>query len=425
MQTETLLLRQLPPSIADASDPRDSWGQSPLAALSDAQLAGAVAAAIAAPKRDADSSFLTHAPLELAARLNLLPMAAESARDGVRRRIAAIAGEYARAGEEIETAAGRFADDASAIRALKHAIVEGDAEGADAALLFLIPRVPASALAAALSADLLPMLGAAAHAPILLADLPKLEGRIDGAGALLRAPVAMIAREAAFRLRWHEAASEEKFDGDAERELFERLKDPPSVSSPSVYIAPIMLAVEADGYAARRLGDVTAAISGDAAERAILRIAAFSMLQDDPASAPYGWTHALTMPLGVFGCAPFVADKRALVRVAATYALGFRATLGKVRLEARPPEPARGRDFRDVKPEAAAGAVYHADPAEFPRIRAALAARAATHRDTHLAKYTLACFEAAGRDPEAARLYLAAAARLGAWWDAHPDERFE
>jgi hypothetical protein len=234
MQTDSLLLRQLPFSIADAPDPRDAWAQSPLAAISDAQLAGAVAAAIATPKRDADSSFLTHAPLELAARLQLLPMVAPEARDPARRRIAAIAGAFARAGEEIETAPERFADDATAMRSLRHAIAEGNAEGADAALLFLIPRVSASALAMTLSADLLPMLGAAAHAPILLADLPRLEGRLDGAGALLRAPITMIARGAGLRLRWHEAARADGFEGDAEIELFERLRYPPPVSSSSV-----------------------------------------------------------------------------------------------------------------------------------------------------------------------------------------------
>ncbi len=352
-------------------------------------------------------------------------MVAPAARDQARRRIAAIAGDYAREGAEVETAPGDFSDTAAALAFLKRAIAKGDADSDDAALLFLIPRVPASVLGGALAADILPMLGAAAHAPILLADLPRLEGHVDGLGALLRAPVGMIAKMADVRLSWQESASGESFAGDGERELFERLRAPTAVSSPSVYIAPIMLAVEADGYAARRLGDVTAAISVEAAARAILRIAAYSMLQDDPASAPYGWTHALTMPLGVFACAHFVADKRALVRIAATYALGFRATLGKTRLAAQPPMPPRSKKIFDVSPAAAAGAVYQADPAAFPDIKAALATRAATHRDAHLVKYTLACFDAASRDPEAARLYLAAAAHLGAWWDAHPDESFE
>lgn len=425
MQTLPSLLRALPPGLADGAAPPDQWTKSPLSQTRDATLAAAVAQAIAAPKRDSDSSFLTHAPLELAARLRLLPMVAADARDQARRRIAAIAGDYARAGAEVETAPGVFSDAAAALAFLKRAIANGDADGADAAMLFLIPQVPAPALGAALADEILPMLGAAAHAPILLADLPRLDGQLDGAGALLRAPVVMIAKEAEARLRWHDAEAVAAFDGRAESELFDRLRAPPRVASPSVYIAPIMQAVEADGYAARLLGDVTAAISVEAAARALLRIAALSMMQDDPASAPYGWTHALTMPLGAFGCADLIEDQRALIRVAATYALGFRATLGKARVEDRPPERPSAPDLFDVEPIAAAGAAYHAEAARLPDIKTALATRAATHRDAHLAKYTLACFDAAARDPEAARLYLAAAAYLGAWWDAHPGESFE
>ena len=51
---------------------------------------------------------------------------------------------------------------------------------------------------------------------------------------------------------------------------------------------------------------------------------------------------------------------------------------------------------------------------------ARLASRAAVLEDAHLAKYTLACFDAARDDPEAGRLYLAGAAHLGAWWRSQP-----
>ncbi len=39
--------------------------------------------------------------------------------------------------------------------------------------------------------------------------------------------------------------------------------------------------------------------------------------------------------------------------------------------------------------------------------------------DPHLAKYTLARFDAATQDPSNGRLYLAAAAYLAAWWHQH------
>ena len=45
-----------------------------------------------------------------------------------------------------------------------------------------------------------------------------------------------------------------------------------------------------------------------------------------------------------------------------------------------------------------------------------LVTHAALHGDAHLAKYTLACLDAARDDPGARRLYLAAAAHLAGWW---------
>jgi len=425
MQRAAALLRDLPATVADAPDAGDAWAKSPVSTFSDAALAGAVAAAIAAPKRDADTSFLTHAPLELAARAALLPMVEPAARDRARRRIAAIAAEYERAGDEVETLAREFRGEAAALRALIAAMRDGDADAVDAALLFLAPRVSALQLRAALVDEIAPMLGAAAHAPILLAELPRLEGRVEGAASLLRAPLRQIAMTPAARIGWHERARADPFAGDAERELTARLSAPPGVFSPSVYIEPMMLAVEAGGYAERMLADVTEELSVEAATRAILRIGALSMLQDDAERAPYGWSHALTMPQGVLACADASRDRSMLVRVAATHALGFRATLGKARLADEPPPRPRRPDYMHVAPIEAAGAVYYAANADIPSIKTALAARAATHGDAHLAKYTLAAFDAAARDLEASRLFLAAAAYLGAWWDAHPGARFE
>ena len=64
--------------------------------------------------------------------------------------------------------------------------------------------------------------------------------------------------------------------------------------------------------------------------------------------------------------------------------------------------------------------MFHASDGERDAIVPELAARAASHEDAHLAKYTLACFDAAAADPEQRRLYLAAAAYLGAWWATRP-----
>lgn len=426
MQEAAERLRALPLTAAHAPEAGEIWRRSPLSALSDAELVAAVAEAVTPPKQEADSSFLTHAPLELLARAALLPLVAPGAREAARRRIAAIAADYAKAGEEVPCpCAPGFGDGAAALDALHNALNDGDVETADAAAQALCCFLPPSAIADALAADVAPQLGAAGHAPILLAEFVRAEGRIDGLGPLLRAPARAMARERV-KIRWQMNRAPVAFAGDCERELMRRLAAAPSVVSPSPYIAPTMLAVEADGFAESVLGDVTAGLSLDAARRALLRIAALSMLRDDPNAAPYGWTHALTMPLAVLAVAGRAADQLEMIRVAATHSLGFRSTMGKVRLDPGwRPERIASAKLHDGSPSEAAAAAYHWPADDRGRLRSILATRAATHEDAHLAKYTLACFDAASADPEAAALHLAAAACLGAWWDAHPGASFE
>ncbi|MEQ1929595.1 MAG: hypothetical protein ABL957_03560 [Parvularculaceae bacterium] len=425
MQETSERLRDLPLSGANAPGADEAWAKSPLSDLSDAELVASVAAAIAAPKRDADSSFLTHAPLELLARADLLAMVEPTARQRARRRIAAIAGDYARAGDEVAPPEERFDRTGAALCALLSALEGGDAETADAALVHLAARRPLAALARDLAEPLAPHLGAAGHAPILLAELIRVEGRIEGAGVLLRAPLRAMCKERA-TLGWQTARSAKSFGGDAAGELMSRLAAVRPVRSPSPYIAPTMLAVEANRFAEDVLGDVTEGMTLDEARRAILRVAAHSMLQDDPASAPYGWTHALTMPLAVLATAEGASNPTALIRIAATHALGFRATMGKARLALRwAPERRGSASLRNVEPAEAASAAYYWPADDLASLKRMLATRAATHGDAHLVKYTLASFDAAGADPQAAPLYLAATAYLGAWWDAHPDVCFE
>jgi hypothetical protein len=97
--------------------------------------------------------------------------------------------------------------------------------------------------------------------------------------------------------------------------------------------------------------------------------------------------------------APYTTKADRLARIAATFALGFRSTLGKARLD------------KNWQPSAS------------PDI-SVLAARAAAREDAHLVKYTVACLTAAAADPPARPLLLAAAEYLGEWWDAHPGAGF-
>lgn len=116
------------------------------------------------------------------------------------------------------------------------------------------------------------------------------------------------------------------------------------------------------------------------------------MLHDDEAQAPYGWTHALTMPQAVLSLAGAGVNERTALAVAGTFALGFRLAHGTVELPVI------------IEPAMSAATVSE------------VAAAAAQHEDAHLVKFTLACIHAVAADPEFEGLYLNAAAHLIEWW---------
>lgn len=179
------------------------------------------------------------------------------------------------------------------------------------------------------------------------------------------------------------------------RPLVDALIDAPELGLPgSDFIFP-MVSHGADSARAL-LGDV----SGDpvAGGRALSRVAAWSMLQEPTTYVPYGWTHTLTIPQAVMS---LDIDPSLAVAVAGTQVIGFRASMGSLRLDPDLPVPA-------------------IDPLRI----ADLATNASRHSDAHLVKYTLACFDAAAADPEMANLYMAAASRLSSWWATQPQDSF-
>jgi hypothetical protein len=410
------LLRALPIEVFEAPKPGDAWAQCPLAAASDAILIQAVTASIAPPKAQIRSSFVLHAPLELLGRAWLLPRVPPRSRENARRRIAEIAARYAAAGPEIETEPRAYPTTDAALSELSRALPAGDAEAADNALLFLAPRFAIERFRATLAEPILPLLGAAGHAPVLLMLLQGAAGRFPGCSVLLRSPLRALALEANRRLTWMDGSRCP--DGAFSAALFDCLEAPPRVETPSNSIAPMLLAIERDGYAARILAAATNEVAAPAATRILLRVAALSMLLDDPTHAPYGWSHCFTLPQAILSLADVASDVTRVIRIAATYSLGFRATLGRVRLKYPFSPPRRiGSMPPQREPSEVAAAVFNAGADQRRSIRAQLVERAAIHADAHLVKYTVACLTAADSDPQESALYLAAAAYLGAWWE--------
>ncbi|OWY60427.1 hypothetical protein B7486_69240, partial [cyanobacterium TDX16] len=235
-------------------------------------------------------------------------------------------------------------------------------------------------------------LSAAAHGSIFLYQLPRIAPRSLVAGSMLRGLVRELARYPTWRLTWHE----HREPGLARAgDLAEVLRAPRSPGDPgSDFIFPTMSATERSGLAAELLDRPLRGLRVRDAERTLLRVAARSMLQDDPDHAPYGWSHCLTMPQAVLGIAHEMSDPGEGVAVAATYVLGFRSTLSSRPLDAAwAPDPPKAevRDALDGPPDEAAAAAWHAAPDVVDVVWQRLTTRAALHEDAHLAKYTLAC----------------------------------
>jgi hypothetical protein len=336
---------------------------------------------VSLPKAAPANSFELHAPLELLARRILLDRVDARRRDAARQRISWVAETYAQSSATAEDA-------------------DGDP-----------PSVSPDELVASLSA--------AAHAPIFAWLLPRVERRSPAATALARPLMHELDRHRDWKIEWIDA---QPLTGSGDDDALTRaLLDTPRLGVPSSdFIFPIMHQVDSKGVAADVIGPVLGAGTDlDAAARAIARVAAWSMLQDNPAHAPYGWTHCLTLAQAAANMAPKTDDPLRAVAVAATHVVGFRAALSNAPVgDSYDPEPTAvdALEALDAPPQIAAAAVHHASAGALAAITTELASRAAVQPDAHVAKYTLACFDAADADPDHRRLFLSAAAFLHGWW---------
>jgi hypothetical protein len=299
------------------------------------------------------------------------------------------------AGEPLDPRRPYVADSPTAAAAdLLAALEAGDLDDVDRIAGWLGDVAPAPQLRTLLAGPVATSLAAAAHASILLYLLPRVPA---ARGALLRGPARELARYPDWRLRWFEEPEEPA----PPQSLQDALLDVPHLGIPgSTFIYPLMDQAERSGTAARLLsGIATDDVDVTLARQQLARIAAWSMLQEPPDHAPYGWSHCLTMPQAVMALAGDGIAAHTAVAIAATYVVGFRAALGQVGLV--PERPVETGEV-DV---------------------AGLATAASLHHDAHLVKHTLACLDAAAYDPTHRALYLASAAHLVAWWqDVEPSD---
>lgn len=396
-------------------------------ALDDHRLVEHAARVIGVPRGEVvagRSSFVLHAPLELLARAALLPHVLSPHRERARQRIVALADGYAASGPPLgppEPASFRSTTEAAAV--LAAAVEAGNLPDVDVVAAWLGDRAGPGELVRLLYGTFLDRLSAAGHANIYLAQLSRTQPR-GLPGQMLRHPAQALALDSTRRIRVPETTTREDPDGALAQELLGGVQRvTPIGPPPSNFIAPLVEHAQDKGALEGLVGADGVFVAPRRAPHSLLRFAAQTMLQGDLDEAPYGWTHCLTLAqapllLAAAGAAPGPATF-----VASAYLAAHWAGLGRGSVDLdHVPEPVSVdvAEALQAGPTVAAAAAWHApDPSG---TAALLATVASINHDAHRVKYTLACLDAAACDPEAARLYLAAAAHLNAWWLANPHD---
>ena len=90
---------QNPLDRIDPGDITGTWTARHLDRITDAELLRAACRLLSIPRDETANSFTLHAPLELMARAQLLPLVSTQRRESARRRIAHIAATWAATGE--------------------------------------------------------------------------------------------------------------------------------------------------------------------------------------------------------------------------------------------------------------------------------------------------------------------------------------
>src|SRR4051812_25872451 len=275
-----------PPDADHAADSQPAAGLSD-ARLSDAALVTEVATMLTPPRQEPADSFVLHAPLELIARSALLPYIRPAARHEARRRLVDLADGYRSASPPVTPPpAQTFADTRAATARLIAAIDRGELDDVDAVASWLGQAASAAELRTLLAEALIPRLGAAAHAPIFLFQLPRVAPRGQISPELLRGLARELARVPDWRLHWlGERVPRTEATPEA---VWDALAAVPELGRPqSDFIFPLMSRIDTEHRANEWLGAVTGEDRGSDPDmrergRVVLRAAAWSMLVEPP-----------------------------------------------------------------------------------------------------------------------------------------------
>ncbi len=398
-----------------------------LESFNDRELFRAAASIVAKPKL-ALSSFTMHAPLEVMARYTLLPLVSPADRELARIQLVATVAHYEARGEVAPSTLQKLSTmrTTEAVAQLRRALQEGNVELADALCLRLADDCGLPAALDSIAELSLRTLTGAAHTHIGLMLIARMWSDVGPAAlSLARTGVRMLAQAPDMNLR---RVTRHRMIENPEKELESLLSQVPRLPTAkfTAGLQAIMQSAEDAGLVDQIVGD--ALLSSEDAEscegalRAVCRVAAYSMLSDNPEYAKYGWTHCLTMPQAAWALTRFLSARSFVAQAAhsaATWVMGIRAAAGNGSLNLSPELQPAAMELSEAlvhSPAAAASVAWFASAEQRPEVVRTLATEAAIRNDAHLVKYVFACLDAARQDPSHAHLFHAAAAYLSASW---------
>jgi hypothetical protein len=326
-----------------------------------------------------------------------------------------------------------FPDANTAAAELASTFTSGDADGMEAMVLSIALQFGTKSLLNLLTPLALPTLTGASHSHIglwLLLRHAEPAGVEDA--SLLRAAARALAADPTGQMKSFRGMSIEGTQHlktppeQVCEEILDKLADPAKGTLGGQSIRELVEAGEKTGNVDTLFGDFIRHDLGqpqiDAAFRAVLRVSAHGMLQDDLEQAKFGWSHCLNLPQSAFGLSSVTTNPKLALAAALVWIMAYRSVLSDRALDLRwHPQPIKNASVLEAlhtSPAAAASRIWHAPDGELSAIRRILATEASIRNDIHLVKYTRACLDMGTFDPEHVRLYLAAAAHLCAVWIA-------
>ncbi|MFN8015250.1 MAG: hypothetical protein U0R17_01415 [Acidimicrobiia bacterium] len=321
------------------------------------------------------NSFILHAPLEICARYFLLPLVDEEHFSQARQQIINTANKY----DELENA-----DKQISIQVDENFSLAGiNLDKWVTSLLF------------------------AGHAPILAAMQNTL-GETNQYMHSILLNMAQTIDSSSSQMKWVDTKASTLHS--PQEWIIENIGNIKNQSSKAFFIADIVNTTIESGLIdplteqINAIADISSRGDFEIPFKLLMRIAALSMLIEDEEHSKYGWSHCLTLPHAIWSLLNFANDKSRYLKAATIYVASFRSINSKETINPIELETYCEPDELSVFAE------------HYVRMEEIISI-GCTYKDAHLVKYIYTCFDLMKRDPQYAKLYIAAAGKLLSIWE--------